>query len=501
MISNAWRNRIIFVVSAVVAVWLGSDIADMELFWPSLVGGVLVLIALSRFLPVPIGTVIVGAVTFGYIVGNRGFAQISLTDRIPLLPAEFALLVAGAVLIVQAAVQRTIPVRRDAINTAIIVWVLISSIRLFQDMEIYGAMALRDYATIYYTAFFFIAQKAGATLLERTYLKRCLYAGFTVLVFIFPFYMLFPDFFLDHFLVRGIPLIYFKGDLLGTLPAAGAMLAFARYDSTKSPWDLCLCLLMAGETMSSNNRASMIGLILPVALLALAGRRRFMAVLGITGVASVIVLFLVAEVRGQAWEDTPLHSMYERVVSLTDPYGEKSYSGEDTSFKGDNNAFRSTWWQIVIDETVRVNPWYGLGWGYDLAEPFTRVYYPEGGEDFSARSPHNVVVTVFARTGILGLIPFLALLAAFSMRFWRAVRGGGEDVGIWCASLTILTSACFGIVLEGPMGAVVFWTLLGLACSRAPDAPRPPAVPREKSDPRRARLEPVPMAIAQSSLP
>jgi hypothetical protein len=27
----------------------------------------------------------------------------------------------------------------------------------------------------------------------------------------------------------------------------------------------------------------------------------------------------------------------------------------------------------------------------------------------------------------------------------------------------ILTSACFGVVLEGPMGAVVFWSVLGLA--------------------------------------
>jgi CHASE3 domain sensor protein len=27
----------------------------------------------------------------------------------------------------------------------------------------------------------------------------------------------------------------------------------------------------------------------------------------------------------------------------------------------------------------------------------------------------------------------------------------------------ILVSACFGVVLEGPMGAVVFWTILGLA--------------------------------------
>ncbi len=106
----------------------------------------------------------------------------------------------------------------------------------------------------------------------------------------------------------------------------------------------------------------------------------------------------------------PLHEMYERAVSLTDPYGEKSYSGEETSFKGDNNAFRSTWWAICVDDTLQTSPWFGLGWGYDLAEPFTRVYYPEGGDVFSARSPHNVFITVFARTGLVGLLPFLCMV-------------------------------------------------------------------------------------------
>jgi hypothetical protein len=27
----------------------------------------------------------------------------------------------------------------------------------------------------------------------------------------------------------------------------------------------------------------------------------------------------------------------------------------------------------------------------------------------------------------------------------------------------LLVAACFGVVLEGPMGAAVFWTILGLA--------------------------------------
>jgi hypothetical protein len=36
-------------------------------------------------------------------------------------------------------------------------------------------------------------------------------------------------------------------------------------------------------------------------------------------------------------------------------------------------------------------------------------------------------------------------------------------LGWWSVAWVMLTSGCFGVVLEGPMGAVVFWTALGMA--------------------------------------
>jgi hypothetical protein len=57
------------------------------------------------------------------------------------------------------------------------------------------------------------------------------------------------------------------------------------------------------------------------------------------------------------------------------------------------------------------------------------------------------------------------------VRTLRSVRStDAGTAGLWCAAWVILVSACFGVVLEGPMGAVVFWTILGLA-SAAEDGP------------------------------
>src|SRR5690606_32271063 len=68
-----------------------------------------------------------------------------------------------------------------------------------------------------------------------------------------------------------------------------------------------------------------------------------------------------------------------------------------------------------------------------------------------------------ARMGAIGLLLFLVCIALIAVRTWRAIRVSADDAGPWCVVWAMLTSACLGVVLEGPMGAVVFWTVLGVA--------------------------------------
>ena len=137
--------------------------------------------------------------------------------------------------------------------------------------------------------------------------------------------------------------------------------------------------------------------------------------------------------------------------------------------KGDNNRFRSLWWRVVVDETMAQNPVFGLGFGYDLARNFLQEYNPEI-EDFAARSPHSIVVSTIGRLGLAGLAVFILFTGILTLRTWREVRDPQTpllQLGLWAAVWVILISAGFGVVLEGPMGAVVFWTLLGLAGARS----------------------------------
>src|ERR1044071_426211 len=147
----------------------------------------------------------------------------------------------------------------------------------------------------------------------------------------------------------------------------------------------------------------------------------------------------------------------ERVESLTDFFGRKTYLSEESSMKGDNNRFRSMWWRAVVDETIAQNPVFGLGFGYDLARNFLREYSPEMADDFTVRSPHSFLVTTFGRMGLAGLGVLLVLIAIVARRTWRAVRDPSTPrttLGLWACVWALFVSACFGVVLEGPMGAV-----------------------------------------------
>lgn len=464
LISSTWRTRIYGTVAAVLGVIAAVQIAHEQFFWPTVFIGTLLAVGIVYLQPLPLSTLLLGGAIVGYIVGNRGFAQLSLLGRFPLFPAEVVLLVSGGIMLVASALRRELPVRRDALNVLILLWMAFSSFRLYQDMKVFGVAALRDYATVYYAAFFFLAQWVARATESRAFLRRCLLVGCASLLVLLPLFTRFPDVFFTWLTFRGAPLIFFKGDLAGTFMAVGAVLFYLRFEERRSWWALVLSLALTGSVFATNNRASMLGLFVAMAILAVGGRWRFAALQAITGTLAVVAILLVAQVRNQPWEQTPVYEMYEKVVSIADPQGQRAYSGDDTFNKGDNNLFRTVWWRVCIDETLAHDAWLGLGWGYDLAAGFVRVYYPEAGDDFVTRSPHNVLVTLFARTGVVGLLPFLAVLVVVAWKTWRAARAQPVAIaGLWCGCWVILTAACLGVVLEGPMGAVIFWTLLGLA--------------------------------------
>lgn len=463
-LSPTLRNRLCSAIAAGLAVFIGVKIANGSFAMPVIVITLVTAIVVSWFHVVPVSTMLLGAAMVGYIVGNRGFAQLSITNNLPLLPAELVLLIAGSILIFRSAIRQELPLRAEALNVAILLWMALSTVRLYADIQIYGAMALRDYATVYYASFFFLAQAITRESASLQFLRRAVIVGCVVLVAIYPLFIQFPDLFLSTLTVRGTPLIFFKGDLAGAFMVVGALMLFGVAEERKRRWAIPLAILLMGSALATNNRASMLALFIATLLLATAGWWRPLILQTAVGTFAVLVLLFAAHVTDKPWMETPLGGMYERVASLLDPLGKRNYSATGALDKGDNNLFRAVWWQSVYEETMSGKPLLGLGYGRDLAERFVREYYPEG-DTFSTRSPHNVLLTIFARTGAVGLVPFLVIIALVIRRTIQCARRNRTAGTLWASTIAVFVTACFGVVLEGPMGAVVFWSLLGMANS------------------------------------
>lgn len=480
------RTGLIVAAILVVAAWLGAQVAEGSYGWPALAATLTLAAVLVRFTGVDADAIFVGFLLVGYIVGNRGFAQLMPAPGLPLLPAEAGLLIAVGWRVIVCAFERRLPVQRDLLNWTVAAWIVAGTARVAFDVPRFGMLALRDYAMIYYAAFFFLAQHMARDARVRRYFVNCLLVGGIVQLPVFILYQFFPSVFLNQLTILGAPLVYYKGDLAFTFLAASSLLIFHWATGRQRTWAWPLAAVMFLYVMSADNRASLLGAVTAAGLLLLAGRWRFAALQGGLTVVALGAVIALAAIGNNNWAQGKLHGLSDRLHSLTDVSGTGHYTSEESSFKGDNNRFRLIWWKNVIEETGQANPVFGLGFGADLAAGFLQEYYPDNSEEFGVRSPHNMFVTTFGRMGAAGLGVWLVFCAAFLQRAWRALSRTGDPVtwSLWCMAWVILVSATFGVVLEGPMGAVIFWTVLGLASATpaevpAADQPSPEPAPAE----------------------
>ncbi len=463
-LNPTWRIRIWAAAATVVALVLGYQIAVGNLVGSAVVGLVVLALIGYRYQPANLQLMVVAVLFAGYLIGNRGFAQVMPSPAFPLLPAEAGL----AGLFILQALERmaggAAPRRLGAWDYLIGAWIVYGCARMLFDGRVHGMVAIRDFAMVYYAAFFFLAANlAHRRSMQVDRLLQIIRIASSLMAGIYLFTRISPGVLESMVIWRGVPLIFYKDDLVGVFAALGAVLHFIQYERAKRSLSVAWCLVLVGVVLYTNNRSAMLALAVGALGLLFAGRWRLSALLGTGGVVGAVFIVAIATWRGDTWRDTPLMGVYDRVVSLTDPFGEREYGGEITGNKGDNNLFRMVWWQEVVGETVEVSPVFGLGFGYDLSSRFLREYYADNIQGFSARSPHSIIVTVFGRMGVVGVTVYLAIILMLANRVWTCA--GLQDLETLAPLLgaaMVFTSACFGVVLEGPMGAVVFWSLMGL---------------------------------------
>jgi hypothetical protein len=138
---------------------------------------------------------------------------------------------------------------------------------------------------------------------------------------------------------------------------------------------------------------------------------------------------------------------------------------------GTARARRRAWQAIeVYIEQTDTRYWTGVGFGPDFLHDSGGDILLLGGASEDVRQPHDYVLNTWARLGMIGLILIIAI-AVFSIRLiaklGRAPELNAVDVVAIAVAVGLPVSACYGVVLESPFGALPVWWAVGYLSYRA----------------------------------
>lgn len=233
---------------------------------------------------------------------------------------------------------------------------------------------------------------------------------------------------------------------------------------------LTVVILLAGAMLLGFARADWLGFTVAGTILLIAsgkGRKHFMrmAIVGAWLAASAFV-YMVA-VRA------PLAN---RVVGEVQSF----FFKESSATRDDpvaNSAWRLTAWSETWDRRIRPNIVFGEGFGRPALDGTTILIEDPAIRDDPRVQVHNGYLTFLLREGVVGLSLFLAFVLLPLRRCIVAARRLPEPedrllaMGIAGAILVYLVDIGFGVVIEGPMTALPFWSLVGAGYAAAAYVP------------------------------
>ena len=145
------------------------------------------------------------------------------------------------------------------------------------------------------------------------------------------------------------------------------------------------------------------------------------------------------------------------------------FSGKTDPLLEGTKEWRLRWWTTIIDYTINGRYfWTGKGFGINLADDDGFQVNADG----SLRAPHNGHLELLARGGVPMLVLWILLQLAVGVTLLRAALRARAMAMTWWLGvvgwivvywLATLTNASFDVYLEGPMGGILYWSVVGLA--------------------------------------
>jgi hypothetical protein len=401
----------------------------------------------------------------GYAVLGKGFAYVPVG---PVYIGEVLVGLSVAVLLFRSAciLKLLAPGRAAWIVWSIVMLALWCGIRTLQDVAVYRLDSFRDaavwgYSVVGLAVYSVIATRPSTvdTLLEsfKTYAAFFPIVGFILLTIEIAAPPL-PE------IAPGVPILTLKGGDLAVHLGAIALfylLKLRQQTSVVIPIFLLPSVVLIAVS-SRGGAAAFAGAV----VFALFGKTRIVRQVLIMGIVVLggATLMLIGELDIQLFQ--------HRAVSVNQlTHNIMSIVNDDPDLAGNvsgTKRWRLEWWEKIVNETVYGEFfWTGRGFGPNLA-----AVHGFESTDKRLRSPHNIHMTYLARGGVPGAILWMSLLGSVYVSilkaYTRARQQRREEQALLCVFIAgyitaIVVNATFDVYLEGPMGSIWFWALVGIA--------------------------------------
>lgn len=412
----------------------------------------------------------------GYMFASRGFAGLGF---FPLYVGEIGLLL-GILTVVLAPFSRRIVwqgasvfVRPEFFSLVFfLMWSVYQTVPYIGEYQI---DAIRDAMTYGYALFALIIMAA----VPKSWVERFIDFYGRIIVYAvtwFPFFFFFSRMdSLDWLRFPGAshPLFYTKGTDVGVHLAGIAAFLLLGLDKGRYPrwmmWYVWIMWMISVVFYGSFGRSNFLVALVAVAIVFILRplKTRFSRPLLIVVLAGCFMLitntYSTLEIDIGADRKISAEQLVNNVISIF---------GEGNNATGSLEAtkqWRLEWWDDIVNYTFFGDYyWMGKGYGVNLADDDGYQVSDDG----SLRSPHNGHMTILARSGVPGFALWILFLALFGLLLFRkAVFGAAlgatpyeSRVAVWMLAyfIAFILMASFDVFLEGPMGGIWFWALIGL---------------------------------------
>lgn len=379
---------------------------------------------------------------FGLAVWSYGFNNFPLIRPIPLVDALVVISVA-------LGFRKWWELRKEPVVRRLLfllsILLVVVFFRLMVDIPRYGLLASRDALFAFELWVIFPAIALGYTLGEERLDRRLLWLfGIATLWFLlYPWRdtltALSPVFGIQ----RPVPLFAFTTAGFLSVPAFFWFL-WHRGRLSGVLWAACAVLILL---MVQGRGAYLAWFTSMFLVLLLHGRksRLWSKVVILTLIGGLALLAVGGRFTGRVGEPVTFHTVVAQLETLIGKEGPGAGSF----------LHRLAAWPTVIDRVLSepLGPVFGVGLGPDLFQGFAL------GPDILVRKPHNDFLEIWARLGVVGLLPWLSFLVVLG---WAAFKGARRDVKqTWILALQItLWITSFGQPAMGFAYVTVVWAAL-----------------------------------------